>query len=82
MRRNLHCPCDFAHRLLSGLYLPAMPFSGEMWLGVLVSAIIGTVALIFVECFLLRRQRARGDVAVTAAVCRTRGNAMSVLPSF
>lgn len=59
-------------RLLSGLYLPAMPFSWQMWLGVFVSMVIGTAALIFVECFLYQRNVGRGN-AVTAAVCSLRG---------
>lgn len=38
-----------APRLLSGLFLPAMPFSWPLWLGVFVSLIVGATSLIAVE---------------------------------
>lgn len=43
-------------RLLSGLFLPAMPFSWQLWLGVFVSLIVGAMSLIAIEYVYKRKE--------------------------
>lgn len=67
-KKNANINLYVVVRLLSGLYLPAMPFSWPMWLGVFLSMVIGALALIFVQYCLYRRRIGLGMI-VTKAVC-------------